>query len=63
MIEDANPTPCAVFISCVSEGGISGGMLASAISDEGEEEPDEEEQDTSPPAQRFELKPVAGDEQ
>ena len=36
MIEDANPTPCAVFISCVSEGGISGGMLASAISDEGD---------------------------
>tara|TARA_A100001035_G_scaffold241246_2_gene207156 strand:+ start:13740 stop:15299 length:1560 start_codon:yes stop_codon:yes gene_type:complete len=33
------------------------------IAGEGEEETDEEEQDTSPPAQRFELKPVAGDEQ
>tara|TARA_B100001287_G_scaffold267460_1_gene262621 strand:+ start:4537 stop:6096 length:1560 start_codon:yes stop_codon:yes gene_type:complete len=33
------------------------------IAGEGEEEPDEEQQDTPPSAQRFELKPVAGDEQ
>ena len=32
------------------------------IAGEGEEEPDEEEQDTPSTAQRFELKPVAGDE-